>query len=215
MASKNKSRQEDARIVLFAKLPRFGKVKTRLQPELSAAQALNIYLQLFYHSLNTLQAAQLCPFELWFDAEPAPVFAEQIKQRYGPINIRVQQGDDLGQRMQHAVHDVLQRAGKLVLIGADCPAIDQGYLAAAFAGLSYSTPVVLGPATDGGYVLLAAQSSNLPVFDAIDWGSDRVLQQTRLRLRSSGISWFELPPLSDIDRPEDLAAARHYGIVLD
>ncbi len=215
MIGQNKSRSENARIVLFAKLPRLGNVKTRLQPELSAVQALNIYQQLFHHSLNTLQAAQLCPFELWFDAEPAPAFAEQIQQRYGPVDIRVQQGDDLGQRMQHAVHDVLQRVGRLVLIGSDCPAIDKDYLAAALARLSHNTPVVLGPATDGGYVLLAAQSSNLPIFDAIDWGSDRVLQQTRLSLRRCEIDWFELPPLSDIDRPQDLAAARRYGIVLE
>lgn len=205
---------DDARIVMFAKLPRLGTVKTRLQPELSAEQALNIYQQLFYHSLNTLQTAQLCPFELWFDTEPEPAFAEQIKQRYGPTEICVQQGEDLGQRMQHAVHDGLQRAKKLVLIGADCPAIDKYYLATALLRLDHNTPVVLGPATDGGYVLLATQTAALPVFDAIDWGSDRVLQQTRLRLRSAGINWSELPSLTDIDRPEDLASARRYGIVL-
>ncbi len=206
---------ENACIALFAKLPRLGKVKTRLQPVLSAEQALNIYQQLFYHSLKTLQAAQLCPFEIWFDATPAPAFAEQIKQRYGPVEIRVQQGNDLGRRMQHAVHDMLQRVDKVVIIGADCPAIDQSYLTAALAELSHSTPVVLGPATDGGYVLLALQNSDLPIFDAIDWGSDRVLQQTRLRLLSSEITWLELPLQIDIDRPEDLAAARRFGIMLD
>lgn len=204
----------NARVVIFAKLPRLGKVKTRLQPELSAEQALDIYQQLFYHGLNTLQAARLCPFELWFDAEPEPAFAAQIMQRYEPVKIRVQQGDDLGQRMQNAVRDVLQRTDKLVLIGADCPAIDKDYLATALANLNDSSPVVLGPASDGGYVLIAAQKANLPVFDAIDWGTDRVLEQTRLRLRSAGIDWFELPSLIDIDRPEDLIAAQPFGIRL-
>ncbi len=204
----------DARIVMFAKLPRLGKVKTRLQPELSAEQALDIYQQLFHHGLNTLQAARLCPFELWFDATPAPALVEQIMQRYGPGDIRVQRGDDLGQRMLHAAHDVMQRADKMLLIGADCPAIDKRYLSAALQKLTRSTPVVLGPASDGGYVLVGACTSSLPIFDAIDWGSDRVLNQTRLRLRRAGIDWYELPVLSDIDRPEDLTIAQAFGIRL-
>ena len=197
---------------MFAKLPRLSKVKTRLQPELSAEQALDIYQQLFYHSLTTLRTARLCPFELWFDATPELTFAEEIKQRYGPVEIRVQQGDDLGQRMRHALHDVLQRAAKVVLIGADCPAIDKAYLANALTALNHSIPAVLGPASDGGYVLLAAQTAGLPIFDAVDWGSDRVLEQTRAHLRHHGVSWVELPMLSDIDRPEDIIAAHPFGI---
>lgn len=203
-----------ARIAMFAKLPRLGKVKTRLQPALSAEQALDIYQQLLTHSLTTLRTAELCPVELWFDRQPDTAFASQIKQRHGEIEIWVQQGDDLGQRMQHAMRDIFQRAIKTVLIGADCPAIDRDYLATALNTLSHNTPVVLGPATDGGYVLLAAQTANLPIFDAIDWGSDRVLEQTRLRLRDARIDWSELPALTDIDRPQDLTAARRHGIVL-
>ncbi|MGI9284715.1 MAG: TIGR04282 family arsenosugar biosynthesis glycosyltransferase [Pseudomonadales bacterium] len=204
----------DARIAMFAKLPRLGKVKTRLQPALSAEQALDIYQQLLAHGLTTLQTAALCPVELWFDGQPDKSFTSQLQRRYGPIQIRVQQGDDLGQRMHHAMQEIVQRAAKIVLIGADCPAIDRDYLATALNNLNHNTPVVLGPATDGGYVLLAAQTISLPIFDAIDWGSDRVLEQTRLRLRGAGIDWFELSELTDIDRPEDLTAARHYGIVL-
>lgn len=204
----------DARIVIFAKLPRLGRVKTRLQSALSAEQALDIYLQLFNHSLNTLLTARLCPVELWFDEQPDKILASQIHERYGPIEIRVQQGNDLGQRMQHALQTVLRRATKTVLVGVDCPAIDKDYLATALTKLNRVTSVVLGPAVDGGYVLLAAQTADLPVFDAVEWGSERVLQQTRQRLLQQGIEWFELPALIDIDRPEDLVAAQPYGIRL-
>lgn len=204
----------DARIAMFAKLPRLGEVKTRLQPALSAEQALDIYQQLLTHSLTTLQTAELCSVELWFDGQPDTSFASHLQQRYGLSEIRVQQGDGLGQRMQHAMQEVLQRATKIVLIGADCPAIDRDYLATALNKLNHNIPVVLGPATDGGYILLAAQTANLPIFNTIDWGSDRVLEQTRLRLRCAGIDWYELSALTDIDRPEDLAVARRYGIVL-
>lgn len=204
----------DACIVMFAKLPRLGRVKTRLQPALSAEQALDIYQKLLHHSLNTLLTTDLCPVELWFDEQPDKLLASQLQERYGPIEIRVQHGDDLGQRMQHAVQTVLRRATKIVLVGADCPAIDQDYLATAFTKLSHSISVVLGPAVDGGYVLLAAQMADLPIFDGVEWGGERVLQQTRQRLQQQGIAWFELPELIDIDRPEDLAAARSYGIRL-
>lgn len=208
------AQHNDACIIMFAKLPRLGKVKTRLQPELSAEQALDVYQQLFYHSLNTLRTARLCPFELWFDATPAPAFAEQIMRRYGPDDIRVQQGDDLGQRMQHAARDVLRRADKLLLIGADCPAIDKTYLSAALRKLSAGVSAVLGPANDGGYVMLGGRTANLPIFNGIDWGSNRVLAQTRQRLSNAGIDWHELRELCDIDRPEDIVAAHRFGIVL-
>lgn len=199
---------------MFAKLPRLGQVKTRLQPALSAEQALTIYQQLFNHSLTMLLTARLCPVELWFDAEPDQALASQIQKRYGAIEIHVQQGDDLGHRMQHALHAVLRRAAKIVLIGSDCPSIDKDYLAKALTLLNRSVPVVLGPAVDGGYVLLAAQTPDLPIFDTVDWGSDQVMMQTRRHLRRLAIDWTELPALIDIDRPEDIAAAHRYGIRL-
>lgn len=201
-----------ARILLFARLPRLGQVKTRLQPAFSAEQALAIYRQLLHHSLRLLQQARLCPVELWLDSRPSRALAWQIQRRFAPIAIRVQQGEDLGQRMRHALHSAKREAAKVVLLGVDCPAIDRTYLATALAKVSADTPAVLGPATDGGYVLLATQAADLPVFDGIAWGSNQVMRQTRQRLRLHDINWFELPPLPDIDRPEDVAAARQYGI---
>ena len=61
-------------------------------------------------------------------------------------------------------------------------------------------------------MLLAAQTANLPIFDGVEWGSERVLEQTRQRLRQESIEWIELPALTDIDRPEDIAATAQYGI---
>lgn len=65
--------------------------------------------------------------------------------------------------------------------------------------------MVVGPATDGGYVLLGARAITEDIFRDIPWGSDEVYAKTGLALQRAGIKWVELPRLTDIDRPEDLA----------
>ena len=89
-------------------------------------------------------------------------------------------------------------------MGSDCPDLDAGYLARAVAGLN-RVPVVLGPANDGGYVLVAVRVRNAQMFREIPWGTPEVLAATRRRLQESGVAWIELESLADIDRPEDLA----------
>ena len=91
----------------------------------------------------------------------------------------------------------------MVLIGSDCPAITSDYLRTALCALS-RVDVVLGPAADGGYVLVGMKKAEREIFAGVDWGTSRVLQQTRERLRAIKRSCFELPVLNDIDRPEDL-----------
>ena len=94
----------------------------------------------------------------------------------------------------------------VVLIGSDCPAITTRYLQQAFSELENSE-VVFGPATDGGYVLIGSRIL-LPArcFDSIAWGGEKVLEQSLKKMENANISYSLLPPLQDIDRPEDLAS---------
>jgi hypothetical protein len=107
-----------------------------------------------------------------------------------------QVGEDLGRRMRHA------RAARdlpTVIIGADCPQLTGDHLRRAFAALS-DHDMVIGPATDGGYYLIGGAIPDA----SIDWGTDRVLQQTLDWAKEHGLSVAMLDELADVDRPEDL-----------
>jgi len=91
----------------------------------------------------------------------------------------------------------------VLLVGSDCPELDAGYLASALAALDHAQ-VVLGPARDGGYVLIGARAVDRLWFAGVPWGSDQVFAATLDRLERTATPWRALPPLGDIDRPEDL-----------
>ena len=88
-------------------------------------------------------------------------------------------------------------------MGSDCPGLDRAYLADAVAALG-RVQVVLGPAADGGYVLIGASEITPDVFRNIEWGTASVYRQTTERLEGQGLSWAALPVRRDIDRPADL-----------
>jgi rSAM/selenodomain-associated transferase 1 len=122
------------------------------------------------------------------------------------IGYRRQNGPDLGARMQDALEWALQRAPWAVLIGSDCPGYDSDYLQTAFAALERHD-AVLGPALDGGYVLIGMRRAAPELFADMPWSTTGVLDTTRQRLQRKGWSWQELPTLRDIDTPQDLAHA--------
>ncbi len=101
----------------------------------------------------------------------------------------------------------LKSYSKVLVVGSDCPFIDEAYLQQALASLNQAD-VVLGPALDGGYVLIGAGRVHPEWFSGVKWGSAKVLAQTRERLESTGSNWRELEALTDIDRPEDLPCWR-------
>ncbi len=185
-------------IVLFAKAPYAGHVKTRMIPMLGSEGALLLHRQLLQRQIDVLHAGRLCDSELWVDQDTGHHDFSMFK---GPV--RLQEGRDLGEKMQHAASAVLQDYRFVILIGSDCPQLDAGYLRLALRTLQ-DCDLVLGPATDGGYVLIGMQCSVPPVFSGINWGSSSVMSATRARLREQGVKWKELPVLTDIDRPEDL-----------
>lgn len=201
------------RLLIFAKAPSAGRVKTRLMPALSAAQCARLQENLIARSLRLAVRAQLCRAELWCAPDASHVFFQQCAEEFG-LRLQAQQGRDLGQRMSRALSSALQEAEFAVLIGCDCPALTAKHLDRACALLAEGTDLVLGPAEDGGYVLIGARWCSEKWFENVDWGTPRVLEQTRARLRSRSLDWRELEPLWDVDRPEDLARADRCGISL-
>jgi rSAM/selenodomain-associated transferase 1 len=200
-ASSMRVRYSDSCLVQFAKAPLLGHVKTRLEPALGKKACLQLHGLLAEDQFSLHQAAAIANFELWCSAEHD--FFNQLTQ-VSEIPCCVQQGKDLGARMHHAFVDRLTEYTNVIIIGSDCPAIDGDYIAQALDILNKGVPVVLGPATDGGYVLIGLNRVDGVLFEGVSWGADQVMSQTRQRLIKLGWQWQELTPLSDIDRPEDL-----------
>lgn len=153
--------------------------------------------------LVRLGAPPPAPLELWCAPDQShPQFQELA--RGCALTLHRQCGRDLGERLFHAACDASQRAAHLILIGADCPLLDRDYLQRALVLLSSGRDAVLGPAEDGGYVLLGLRRAAAQLFAQMPWGGERVAALTRERLVRLGWCWGELPTLWDLDRPEDL-----------
>ena len=190
--------------VIFARAPLAGECKTRLVPALGRDGAARLQARLIRRTVATVVAAMGPCVELCITPDAChPLFA-QLSHRYG-IACQPQGEGDLGARMARAARRVLEDHTAVILLGTDCPEYSMAYLRAARRALAAGADVVLGPAHDGGYVLLGLRRFDEALFTGIDWGSERVLAQTQSALARAGMEVFELPPLHDIDRPEDLA----------
>ena len=190
-------------LLVFARNPVAGRVKTRLIGTLTAQQAADVYVELLQHTLDVASDTGAGSIRVYIDDdEPNPALQRMLNHHGLPWHR--QQGRDLGARMLRAISDALRSASRAVLIGTDCPEFDPDYLARAFAALS-SNDAVIGPAADGGYVLIGMKDSLTGLFSDIPWGSSEVLEMTRQRLSRLKLDWSELPTLHDVDDIDDLA----------
>ncbi len=203
MTTMTKQLKQDTGLIIFARAPVAGKAKTRLIPALGAEGAATCQAALTRRALTT--ACQLCPHNTLLACAPnsqQPFFI--ACQRQFSVALQDQQGCDLGERMHHALVQGLQSLSRVILIGTDSPVIDADYLLAAEAALENSNDAVIGPADDGGYVLIGLSRPAGKLFRQIDWGSAQVYRQTRQRLAQTGLRWQALDHRWDIDHPADL-----------
>lgn len=192
------------RLLVFTKAPVAGQVMTRLLSALSADDAARLHLALLAETLARAVGSSLAPVELWVADDPDHEAILGLARHHG-VPIRRQEGRDLGARMQHAADYVFAAGCLPVIVGTDCPEMNAAYLREACAWLSGDADVVLGPAEDGGYVLIGLAVSAPEVFHAIPWGTSGVMGRTRERIGECGLSSHELGTLWDLDRPADLA----------
>ncbi len=194
----------NAGILIFAKAPVAGQVKTRLIPALGREGATRLYTQLLHNLVHRLAKEKLASIELWCAPDTTHPEFQKWKLLYPGLTLHVQQGIDLGERMAYAVAEARRRHRHLILIGIDSPALTISMLEQVFDWLEEGMDAVLGPAEDGGYVLLGLKQSADCLFQDIPWGSEVVGQMTRQCMRQMQWQWRELPELWDLDRPEDL-----------
>lgn len=186
----------------FARFPEPGVVKTRLARTLGAEAACAAHEELMAMTARTLLAASLGPVELWLDSWRGDhaLLADIIARgAQGPF---VQRGEDLGARMYNALADGRRRASAVLLVGSDAPTLDEAYLAEAAAALR-SHDLVLGPAEDGGYVLIGTRCPQRAVFNGIPWGTDGVLAATLAAASACRQSVVSLAPRFDVDDEAD------------
>ena len=190
------------KLLIFTKSPILGEVKTRLQPDYSPEQSLLVHKNLMLNTLALTKKLENFDIELCCAPDRNTSFFLDCENKF-PIELGNQQGDDLGERMAFSLSVSLQTYEKVVVIGTDCPDIDTGYITQAFSALDESDAVI-GPASDGGYVLLGLTKFSIEIFTDISWGSDKVFSQTKKALEKLPWSFKELGIMHDLDRPEDL-----------
>jgi rSAM/selenodomain-associated transferase 1 len=190
-------------VLVMAKLPLPGRVKTRLHPLLGPGRAADLQAALIRHTIR------LCGARPTFVSVDPPAthaaVADLVPER---IVLLAQHGADLGERLTNAIDDVFTvHAGPLLVIGTDAPTLTVPLLDKAFVALADSD-LVLGPACDGGYYLIGLNAPYPFLFDLDPalWGGDRVLGETLTRAVKADLNVHLLPELRDLDTPDDAAA---------
>lgn len=191
------------RLLVFARPPVAGQVKSRLSPALPQALAADLYHAISADAFEALRAAAADGRTVWWSTgdEPAPAGFER----------RLQQGADLGERLLHAFAETFAAgATHALVVASDTPAMNAAHVDRAFAQLD-RYDLVVGPAHDGGYWCLGLKRQAPELFRDVPWSTNHVLATTLARARHAGQSMTLADTLDDVDTPADLA--RVVGLV--
>jgi rSAM/selenodomain-associated transferase 1 len=196
------TKSDGTAVIIFARAPRPGAVKTRLIPLLGAEGAAALHARLVERTLETARAASFRRIELHGTPDINDPFFRFCAGHFA-VALAAQAGDDLGARMLAALESVLATHPRALLLGSDCPALSARHLRQADRALREGTDAVFVPCEDGGYALIGLQRPEARLFGGIAWGGENVMADTRTRLTGLGWRWRELETLWDVDRPED------------
>jgi rSAM/selenodomain-associated transferase 1 len=210
--TQERSKKIVCRLLVFAKAPIPGQVKTRLIPSMGATSAASLHEKLVFHSLKTVTNSGLGPVELWCTPSEEHPFFKLCAEKF-QLELHKQTDGEIGKRMAYAFDHTLRKVPSALLIGTDCPSLTQDDLKEAAEVLAQGMDAVIGPAEDGGYVLLGLHRFTPKLFAGISWGTDLVFKETRERLRVWRWRWHELKERWDVDRPEDLKRLRFEGLL--
>lgn len=188
-------------VILFAKAPRKGLVKTRLAAELGEDAALRTYRAVCDQIVR--QVSSRYSITIWYTPSDA---LEEMREWLGPRRYLPQSQGDLGERLANAFDSHFEKGdGPVLAIGADAPGADSNVLAEAEVALE-AADIVLGPAFDGGYYLIAMKRPNRGLFRNIPWGTSEVFQRTLDVCAALDLRTTILQPLHDLDTASDMVA---------
>lgn len=196
-------------LLLFGKLPRLGRVKTRLVPPLSSEQALRLYRAFLDDQLAFVRSFTDRAHVAWWTDEQLQPAERSALSPLGEIDLHLQGPGDLGARMSRAFDQTCGRgSGATVIVGADTPTLPPGHVGEAFAVLERGAAAVIAPAEDGGYVLIGLNASRPDLFENVPWGGADVAAETRRRAAAIGIDLVEISPWYDVDELTSLRRLR-------
>ncbi|MDE1937945.1 MAG: TIGR04282 family arsenosugar biosynthesis glycosyltransferase [Alphaproteobacteria bacterium] len=204
------STAESVAIAIFAKAPIEGFAKTRLIPRLGATGAAELQRQLIERTVHMAREARVGPVSLWCSPSKSDPYFVSLGERLA-MALYDQRGDDLGERMLHTFA-VKTATMPTLLVGTDCAVLTPKHFVKCADALRRGADCVFMPVEDGGYILIGMRRPIPEMFAAIPWGTSGVMAKTRERISGLSITTIELPPLWDIDRPEDYDRAIVDGV---
>jgi rSAM/selenodomain-associated transferase 1 len=205
----NSSPQSPEHLLIFAREPVLGRVKTRLAAGIGPEAALAVYRELLTLTATAVAEAQV-PATVWLaEAPTSPANPTQPQPEWPGLPWRVQPAaGSLGDRMAHAFAEAFAAgAARVVIIGTDCPGLSADLLRQAFNQLK-THDLVVGPADDGGYYLLGLNVLQPALFANKDWSTATVLPDTLTDAAQLNLRVAQLPTLHDVDSAQDLATWR-------
>lgn len=190
----------DSAVILFARDPVLGQVKTRLSSSFDDETILKLYICFVEDSLEKIRQVGNADCFVGVSPENHSGFFNGTES--SGMSLFVQQGKDLGDKMRQAFVDRFAEGyKKVVIIGSDSPSLPVSYIEKALAS---EKDLVLGPSTDGGYYLIAMAGRVSEVFGGVAWGTEKVLDETLKNINEANVSLELLPVWYDVDFPEDL-----------
>jgi len=203
----------ERRLLIFAKLPEPGRVKTRLIPSLGPDGAALLYEAFLDDTIDLCRGVKDVGLEIWVAGGGSAPDEERegaayFHRRHPGLRFRYQVGADLGDRLRGAFETAFEEGcDDVVVTGSDHPTLPIGYVRRAFTALT-ATEVVVGPSADGGYYLIGLRRQTWPkaagLFADVPWSTPEVLRATRERARGLELRHVELPEWYDVDDPSDL-----------
>jgi rSAM/selenodomain-associated transferase 1 len=189
-------------IVIMTKVPQAGKVKTRLQPFLTARLSAEIsicFLQDTEQKAKTVTRNLIIAFSP-FEKKNLLIDILQTK----PILVE-QNGKNLGDRMFHAFDFAFSRdSDAVVMIGTDSPTFPVEYIKQAFIFLETKSDAVLGKTEDGGFYLIGLRILDKRIFENVEWSSALTFRQTKQNIENLNLNLSDIPVWYDVDTPKDL-----------
>ncbi len=183
-------------LIIFARKPVAGKVKTRLAAAVGEETALRIYIRLLTHTREVAMGAG-CDVHVFLTEPPADLFWQDF-------TLDLQAEGDLGLKMHDAFVQLFAAGYQhVIIIGSDCPDLQASHVQQAFGALA-AHDAVIGPAADGGFYLLGMRQMHSNLFRNKSWSTEKVFAETIADLRDAGLSYAVLPQLRDVDEVADL-----------
>lgn len=197
------------RVMVFGKLPRAGRVKTRLAPALGDEGAAELYDAFLEDVLARCRAAGADP-ELWVPRRPGA--REELSRRHPGVDLRWQPEGGLGARLRAAFEAAFRDGvGRALVVGSDHPTLPPGHLEEALAALG-TADAVLGPTADGGYWAMGVRRRAWPraarLFEDVPWSTPEVTETTLARADGAGVEVRTVSGWYDVDEPADLERLR-------